>query len=361
MEKFCSRPWATVKTVQETAKGNQVGGTATVGRRGRLYRLLGLVSLSVVVLAGCSLFGRSAASAPSQPPEPTPTPRTGPAETRRDVAYATASPAQTLDLYLPEDDGTKVFPIVVLIHGGGFFTGDSSDEAERAEFLTGQGFAVASLNYRLSGEAAFPAGVQDVKAAIRFIRANAPSWGIDQHKIAVWGESAGGYLSAMIGATGGRQTVFDDPALGHPHVSSQVAAVVSWFGPTDFATMDTQAAGAPCDDAAQHHDLADSPESAWLGAALPTIPDTVATASVITYVTSARTMPPVFLTHGKGDCTVPPGQSQQLHDALKDKGFDVDLTFVSDAAHSDPKITEEQTQPTLDFLRSVLRITEGSS
>jgi acetyl esterase/lipase len=329
---------------------------ARIGGPRKVRRLLGLMSLSVVVLAGCSLSERGAASTPSRSPEPTPTPRTGPAETRRGLTYATVSPAQKLDLYLPEDDGTKVFPIVVLIHGGGFFTGDAGDEADRAEYLTTQGFAVASLDYRLSGEAPFPAGVQDVKAAIRFIRANAPSWGIDQHKIAVWGESAGGYLSAMAGATGGRQTLFDDAALGHPHVSSQVAAVVSWFGPTDFATMDTQAKQAQCDGAAQQHDQADSPESTWLGAALPTIPDEVATASVITYVRTATTMPPFVLAHGKDDCTVPPGQSQQLHDALAGRGFDVDLTFVAGAAHADPKITEEQTRPTLDFLRSVFGI-----
>jgi acetyl esterase/lipase len=332
-----------------------------IGDRGGLLRLLSLMSLTVVVLAGCSLFQQGGSSGPSQPPEPTPTPRTGPAETRTGIAYAGVSPTQKLDLYLPEDDGTKVFPIVVLIHGGGFFSGDSGEEADRAQFLTGHGFAVASLNYRLSGEAAFPAGVQDVKAAIRFIRANAPSWGIDQHKMAVWGESAGGYMSAMIGATGGRQTLFDDAALGNPHVSSQVAAVVSWFGPTDFATMDLQAKQAECDDAAQQHDQADSPESKWLGAALPTIADKVASASVITYVRTARTMPPFFLAHGKSDCTVPPGQSQQLRDALRDKGFDVSLTFVPDAAHSDPKITDEQTRPTLDFLRSALGMSEASN
>src|SRR5664279_2869541 len=103
------------------------------------------MSLTVVVLAGCSLFGQGASSGPAQPPEPTPTPRTGPAETRTDIAYASVSPTQKLDLYLPEDDGTKVFPIVVLIHGGGFFAGNSGEEADRAHFLTGEGLSLIHI------------------------------------------------------------------------------------------------------------------------------------------------------------------------------------------------------------------------
>ena len=296
------------------------------------------------------MFGRGSSTSA----EPTPTPRDAPAETRKDLPYATVSKTQKLDLYLPADDGTVVFPIVVLIHGGGFFTGSSADEADRAQFLVDRGFAVANVNYRLSGEAAFPAGVQDVKAAIRFVRANAPSWGVDPHRIAVWGDSAGGYLSMMVAATGGRQTMFDDAALGNPHVSSQVSAVVSWFGPSDFATMDAQAAQAHCDAAAQSHDLPDSPESKWLGAALPTIPEKVSTASVVRYVQAAGSMPPAWLVHGESDCTVPPGQSQQLLEALKGKGFEATLSYVPGAGHADPKITDQATRPTIEFLRRVL-------
>jgi len=324
------------------------------GWRGAVGRTA--TALGMLLLTGCGVFGSGdpGASRTGTPtPTPTVTPRTGPAQTRTAVPYATASPRQTLDLYLPEGDGSTVYPLVVLIHGGGFAVGDSADEKDRADFLAGKGFAAASLNYRLSGDAPFPAGVQDVAAAIRYLRAHAPGWGVDPARIAVWGESAGGYLAAMLGVTGGAPGAFDDPALGNPTVSSQVSAVVSWFGPSNFGSMDGQAGDAGCDAMAQQHDLAGSPESTWLGAALPTVPERVARASIVDRVRSARTLPPFLLVHGDQDCTVPPGQSHELHDALKDRGATVTLNVVHDAGHSDPKITQEQTRPSIDFLRAV--------
>jgi acetyl esterase/lipase len=309
----------------------------------------------VALVCGCSSNGggtpmaRGTASASV----PRPVPRTGPALTRTAVRYANGSRQQTLDLYLPAGDGSKVFPLVVLIHGGGFFEGTSKDYAADAELLVTRGFAAASLNYRLSGDAPFPAGVDDVKAAIRYLRAKAPGWGVDPARIAVWGDSAGGYLASMIGATAG-ETGFDDPALGNAGVSSAVVGVVSWYGPADFATMDPQAKEAGCDRTAQQHDAADSPESRWLGAALPTVPDLVSRASVVAHVSEAASLPPYLLVHGTADCTVAPGQSQQLYDALRAKGAQVTLTMVDGAHHGDQKIYTEQTGPTLDFLGSVL-------
>ena len=308
------------------------------------------------LLTGCGVIGwgdGDVSGAGTPTPTPTVTPRTGPAQTRTAVPYATGSPRQTLDLYLPEGDGSTVYPLVVLIHGGGFSLGSSADERDRATFLAGQGFAAASLNYRLSGDAQFPAGVQDVAAAIRYLRAHAPGWGVDPARIAVWGESAGGYLSAMLGVAGGASGGFDDSALGNPTVSSQVNAVVSWFGPSNFGSMDGQAGDAGCDAAAQQHDLVDSPESKWLGAALPDVPERVARANIVRRVRSATALPPFLLVHGDQDCTVPLGQSHELYEALKDRGAVVTLNVVKAAGHSDPKITQEQTRPTVDFLRAV--------
>ena len=311
-------------------------------------RLLAAVLLLLVpLLAGCSVLGAS----DGPPPEPTPTPRTGPAETRTAVPYATSAPQQTLDLYLPAGDGRTVFPMVLLIHGGGFVEGSSAEFSEVAARLVGQGFAVASLNYRLSGDAPFPAGVQDVKAAVRYLRANARSWGVDPHRFAAWGESAGGYLASMIGATGTERT-FDDPALGNAGVSSGVQAVVSWFGPADFGTMDAQAKESGCDDAAQQHGTPESPESKWLGGALEAVPDRVQAADVVRHVGAASSLPPYFLVHGTQDCTVAPGQSQQLHDALRARGAQATLVLVDGAGHSDPRLTAEQTAPSIEFLRT---------
>jgi len=327
----------------------RVGAPGRVGRRVRRGARVIPVVLAGALLAACSLVGGGAAA----PATPTPTPRTGPAETRTGVAYATTDPAQVLDLHLPAGDGHRVFPLVVLIHGGGFLEGAPADEAGLAATLNADGFAAASLGYRLSGRAPFPAALQDVKAAVRYVRANARGWGVDPDRIAVFGESAGGYLASMIGATAG-ETTFDDDALGNPGVSGAVRAVVSWFGPADFGTMDDQARENGCDDAAQQHHAPDSPESAWLGSPLPDVPDRVEEASVVRHVGTARSLPPYLLVHGTQDCTVAPGQSQQLHDALAARGAKVTLTMVDGAAHSDPKIFDEQTGPTLQFLHSVL-------
>jgi acetyl esterase/lipase len=319
----------------------------------------GLVAalLTVVVLPGCGMYGGGDGGGDATvPPEPRVTPRTGPAETRNAVPYAQKSPKQTLDLYLPAGDGQTVYPMVVLIHGGGFFSGDSSGLADRAKLLASKGFAAASIDYRLSDEASFPAGVQDAKAAIRYLRANARSWGVDPHRIGVWGESAGGYLASMLGATDG-QPRFEDDGLGNAGVSPQVQAVVSWFAPSDFATMDQQAREAGCDASAQTHGQAGSPESRWLGAALPTVPGRVAEASVVAAVGSARSLPPFFLVHGEKDCTVALGQSVQLEDALRKRQAQVTLTVVPWAGHADQKIVEQQTRASIEFLRSALGVT----
>lgn len=149
-------------------------------------------------------------------------------ETQTGVAYASTSPSQTLDLYLPASDGSTAAPVVVLIHGGAFAMGDSGMEAGLAQTLVQQGFAVAAVNYRLSGEALYPAGAQDVKAAVRWLRANATQYGLDADKFAAWGQSAGGWMATMLGVTGDQATIFDDDSLGNPDQSDAVQAVVSW-------------------------------------------------------------------------------------------------------------------------------------
>lgn len=333
--------------------------------RSRLERVSGgrgvagsaVVVAAALLVTGCGMFGGTSSGdrTSSAAPEPTVTARTGPAETRHAVAYATTSPRQTLDLYLPEGDGATVFPIVVLIHGGAFLSGDSSDLADLAKLLSTKGFAAASINYRLSGEALFPAGLQDVAAAVRYVRANARSWGVDPHRIGVWGESAGAHLASMTGVTADRKR-FDDVALGHAGVSSQVQAVVSWFGPSDFATMDEQARAAGCDASSQEHHLPDSPESRWLGVPLASAPDRVQDASVVRAVDDASTLPPFFLVHGERDCTVAAEQSRQLKQALDQRSARATLTVVPDAGHGDERIEESQTRRTIDFLRSVLRV-----
>lgn len=245
-----------------------------------------------------------------------------------EIAYATQSSAQTLDIYLP--DGNGPFPLVINVHGGGFRMGDKDMlDAPIAEALLATGIAVASIDYRLSGEAKFPAAIEDAKAAVRFLRANAGRYRLDPDRFLVFGQSAGGNLASLIG-TNGNAAVFDNPALGNPGVPSTVVAVIDWFGPSDFSLLDRHAReqGCPPD-----HGAADSPESAYLGAAIGTVPDKVRASNPITYADPQD--PPFLLQKGTEDCLVPVGQSRVLLLALQKAGVAAELELLDGAGHGD--------------------------
>jgi acetyl esterase/lipase len=180
-----------------------------------------------------------------------------------DVAYASKSPAQKLDIYIP-DEGEGPFPVILSIHGGAFKSGDKGD-GQVKPMLAGlkRGYAVVSVNYRLSGEAIFPAQINDIKAAVRWVRANAKQFKLNREKIAAWGGSAGGHLAAMVG-TSGNVKELEDLSQGNPDQSSRVQAVVDWFGPTDFLKMDEQLKESKVANP-QTHSIPDSPESELIG------------------------------------------------------------------------------------------------
>jgi acetyl esterase/lipase len=224
-------------------------------------------------------------------------------------------------------------------------------EVEYAQELLDEGFAVAAVNYRLSAEALYPAGAQDVKAAVRHLRANADEYNINPDMVAAWGQSAGGYLASMLGATGDQETLFDDPALGNAEQSSAVQAVVSWFGPSDFTTMDEQAADVTaCTGNSQAHGSGDSPESAWLGEAVNTS-DMAASTDLTSYVATAGSLPAWYLAHGDADCNVPSGQSAELKSALNAAGATSVLVELEGAGHNDPAFDATQLTPTVNFLK----------
>jgi len=282
-----------------------------------------------------------------------------PAQELLDLPYATGSPAQRLDLYLPERSGTAV-PLVVYVHGGAFLAGDKGEAGPQVRALRAHGFAVASVNYRLSGEALFPAGVQDVKAAVRRLRAHAPRYGLDPGRFGAWGDSAGGHLVTMLGVTGDQRTLFDaidagDPGDGRAEedVSSAVQAVVDWYGPTDFLAMDTDAQQTRCPQP-QGHDDAGSPESRWLGAPVPTMPELARIANPITYVPGARTLPPFLVVHGDADCNVPHGQSQALVAALRARQAEVTFTLLAGVGHGGQVFLDEQLEPAVAFFDRTL-------
>jgi len=250
-----------------------------------------------------------------------------------DLPYASFSDSQKLDIYLPES-GDGPFPVILQIHGGAFAIGDKRD-IHLLPFLKGieRGYAVVSVNYRLSGEAIFPAAVQDVKAAVRWIRANQAQYHLDGNRIAACGGSAGGNLAAMLGVTG-QTPEFDDPTLGNLDFSSEVQAVVDWFGPVDFLTMDQQLdqnGFGPGD-----HSESSSPESRYMGAPIQEIPEKVKLANPTTYI--HPNLPPFFIQHGRIDRLVPVQQSINFHKELEKDLHPASLKFetLENAGHGDP-------------------------
>jgi acetyl esterase/lipase len=270
-----------------------------------------------------------------------------------DIPYAPISPSQKLDIYLPAN-GQGPFPVLLEIHGGGFMIGDKRD-THLLPFLGAleRGFAVVSVEYRLSREAIFPAAVQDVKAAVRWIRANQDKYFLDGSRIAACGGSAGGNLAVMLGVTGGTK-VFDDPALGNLDFSSEVQAVVDWFGPVDFLHMDEQAVqnGIGMAD----HNAPFSPESQYMGAPIQTIPEEVKKANPLIYLHAG--LPPFFIQHGDSDPLVPVQQSMALYKALGSYLATDNLQFeiIEGAEHGDPKFeTKGNMAKVFTFLKTHLK------
>ncbi len=265
----------------------------------------------------------------------------------RDVAYG-PSPSQKLDLYFP-NDVPPPYPVIVAVHGGAFKYGDKAD-AQLNPVLEAvrRNYAVASINYRLSSEAPFPAAVIDVKGAVRFLRAHAAAYGLDSKRFVAWGDSAGGNLVAMLGTTGNSKA-FDDASLGNLDQPSSVQAVIDWFGPIDFLKMDLQfkASGK----GKQSHSAPNSPESLYLGGALADVPDKVRQANPVTYLTTD--CPPFLIEHGDADNIVPTEQSIDFAKALTAVlgPENVELVILPGAGHADPKFeTPENLAKVFQFL-----------
>ncbi len=242
----------------------------------------------------------------------------------RDLVYATVGQRELpLDLYLPPSE--QPLPVVIWIHGGGWRSG-SKGSAGPARPLTGQGYAVVDVEYRLSGEAIFPAQIQDCKAAVRWVRANAKKYNLDADHIGVWGSSAGGHLAALLGTAG---DVDDFETEANAGYSSRVQAVCDWFGPTDLLLMNKQAiAGSTLD-----HDAPDSPESKLVGGPIQQQPFTslAQKANPIQYV--SKDDPPFLIVHGDNDRLVSYRQSELLQAALTKAGVPSKLQIEPGADH----------------------------
>ena len=227
----------------------------------------------------------------------------------REVAYATASPAQRADVYLPST-GDGPFPVVVFVHGGGFVSGDKSALIPGlVSTANRRGFAVVSVGYRLLAEADFPAQIHDVKAAVRWIRASAAStYSLDPGSIAIWGASAGGHLAALVGTSEGVDLLQDD-TLGYADVPPRVAAVVDWFGPADFIAMRdylNEARGVEGGEMTFPLD--------YITRRIDDSPELVLAANPATHADPGD--PPILIQHGDADAVVPVQQSIALAEQL---------------------------------------------
>jgi acetyl esterase/lipase len=271
-----------------------------------------------------------------------------------DMPYATQSPAEKLDIYLP-DQGEGPFPVILSIHGGAFKSGDKGD-GQVNPMLEGlkRGYAVVSVNYRLSGEAIWPAQIYDCKAAIRWVRANAKQYQLDPDKIAAWGGSAGGHLSSIVG-TSGNVMDLEDLSQGNADQSSRVQAVVDWFGPTDFLKMDEQLKESGVKNP-QTHSIPDSPESELIGKNLEDAHGLVEAANPETYI--SKDDPPFFIEHGLIDHLVPYQQSVNFARKLEQVigKENVTIILLPGTDHGGPQY---QTQKNIDrvfvFLDKILK------
>jgi acetyl esterase/lipase len=225
-----------------------------------------------------------------------------------------------LDLYLPANAAGPV-PVVVHVHGGGWRRGSRRHPLPALgdgfyQGLAASGIAVAAVDYRLSGEARYPAAVDDVRAAVAWARSALPGYGVVQGPLVLWGDSAGGHLALLV-ALSGTEPGNTGPDNSGLH-NAGVDGVVAWFPVTDLTNV-----GEPADPQTR--------EALFLGVPPAQAPDLAREASPITHVHAGA--PPVLLMHGDSDALVPPDQSTRFARALRDAGGAVSLVLVPGASH----------------------------
>lgn len=255
-----------------------------------------------------------------------------------DIVYGEVGDAE-LKLDLARPAGPGPFPAVVLLHGGGWRTGNKQDVRGWLPFLAAQGYVAASVGYRLAPGAVFPAQLEDAKTAVRFLRTHAKKYAINPEQVGAIGWSAGGHLAALLGTT--------DKAAGfegslYPDQSSRVQAVVDFFGPADLA-------GFAKNELAQTGMI-----GPFIGARYAKKPEAHERASPVNYVT--RDDPPFLILHGTRDRVVPIEQSRELAARLAKAGVPVEVVEVADEGHGfTGKADAEATRKTLKFLAERLK------
>jgi acetyl esterase/lipase len=249
----------------------------------------------------------------------------------RDLAYVESGHArQMLDLYLPATPPKGPLPVIIWVHGGGWQNGTKANALPLRLGFVAKGYAIASIGYRLTEAATFPAQIQDVKAGVRWLRAQASHYGLDPERFVAWGSSAGGHLVALLG-TAGDVRAFEVGA--HLDRSSRVQAVIDYYGPSDFQRfVDTPGYAS--------HRRPDAPESKLIGGPVTENKEKAAAASPVTYV--SKDDAPFLIVHGSADPTVPVNQSEVLHAALAQAGVTSTVHILPGAKHGGPEFTSAQ-------------------
>lgn len=226
-----------------------------------------------------------------------------------DIPYADVSASQKLDIYLPPE-GDGPFPVIIFIHGGAFILGDKRDN-QLLQVIDGikQGYAVVSVEHRLAFEAQYPSALFDVKAAIRFLRANADTYLLDAERMALCGDSAGGHYVVMAAATQGNPA-FEDLSLGSAAYSSAVQAVASRFGVYDFLVESQMAHEDPPTADPNFPEI----EMQLFGAYSKDIAGLAYFTNPLNFI--SQDFPPIFLEHGTLDIIVPVVHSYQMQEKV---------------------------------------------
>jgi acetyl esterase/lipase len=299
------------------------------------FRLLFLAVLLVVLgpYLGASSPDRATAAAPLSP--------AAQGEVKRGVTYCTpGGVGLQMDIYFPKAGSPAPAPALLFVHGGGWIAGDQGDGTLDTPELVSRGYLVAAIQYRLAPVYRFPAQIEDVKCAVRFLRANASTYGIDPGRIGAWGSSAGGHLVSLLGTTDA-SAGFDGNG-GYPEQSSSVRAVTDMYGPSDLTTLSNDA------NVNRELRLVFGPPSDW------------PSASPVNYVSKDDV--PFLILQGEKDNIVPPSQSQEFYDRLTGAGVPAQLVMVKNAGHvfvpSGGPISPSRSEITrimADFFDSILR------
>jgi acetyl esterase/lipase len=241
-----------------------------------------------------------------------------------DLDYAGNShPRQRLNLYVPKDKPTKALPLVVYIHGGGWEAGNKNEAGPLLGLLDSGKYAGASIGYRLTDQATWPAQLHDCKAALRWLRAHASEYGYDSDRIAVYGISAGGHLASLLGLTAD-EAQLSGKVGPHSDQATKVSCVVNFAGPTDFSSFFDKTTIFKAADPK-------GPIAKLLGGVLTERPDQAKEASPVTYVRASA--PPFLVIHGTADNLVPLRQSQSFDQALDSAGATSTLLTATSAPH----------------------------